>query len=164
MLLRNFGSENFYRYNGDLERNNYRAYTRNKLIAEAFFLTGEIEKYGSRFLRIRKKVSIYPTMKLTVEEIPNGLNVMLSYTNQKVNTHIPKAGKTVGETVGENLKGNSALILSYLRNNPHSTREELAKKTKLSIRGVEYQLTKLRKANIIKKIGSTKTGFWKVLD
>lgn len=65
-------------------------------------------------------------MKLTVEEIPNGLNVMLSYTNQKVNTQIPKAGKTVGE----NLKGNSALILSYLRNNPYFTREELAKKTK----------------------------------
>lgn len=124
MWLRNFGSENFYRYNGDLERNNYRAYTQNKLIAEAFYLTGEIEKYGNRFLRIRKEVSIYPTMKLTVEEIPNGLNIMLSYTNRKVNTQIPKAG----ETVGENLKGNSALILSYLRNNPYFSSEEFRKK------------------------------------
>lgn len=37
-----------------LKTDNYQAYTRNKLIAEAFYLTADIEKYGTGFTRIRK--------------------------------------------------------------------------------------------------------------
>ena len=33
---------------------------RNKLIAEAFYLTKNIEKYGSGFIRIRKDLESYP--------------------------------------------------------------------------------------------------------
>lgn len=36
----------------DLKSDSYRAYARNKLIAEAFYLTGDIEKYGSDCIRI----------------------------------------------------------------------------------------------------------------
>ena len=35
----------------------YRAAHRNKLLAEAFYLTGEVEKYGTGFIRIRKHFS-----------------------------------------------------------------------------------------------------------
>ena len=56
----------------DLKTDNYSASTRNKLIAEAFYLTKEIEKYGSGFIRIRKAISYYPTMKFEYKEIANG--------------------------------------------------------------------------------------------
>jgi len=36
----------------DLERNDYISSLRNKLLAEAFYLTGDIEKYGTGFIRI----------------------------------------------------------------------------------------------------------------
>ena len=36
-----------------LKEDNYQAIARNKLIAEAFYLTGDIEKYGSGLGRIR---------------------------------------------------------------------------------------------------------------
>ena len=52
----------------DLEKDNYRAYPRNKLIAEAFYLTGDIEKYGSGFVRVRNEISTYPTMAFVFEE------------------------------------------------------------------------------------------------
>jgi len=61
----------------------YQAQTRNKLIAEAFYLTGDIEKYGSGYIRIRQAVSEYPTMKLKYEEMGNGYLVAISYEQQK---------------------------------------------------------------------------------
>ena len=39
----------------------YQSCTRNKLIAEAFYLTNNIEKYGSGYIRIREEMKVYPT-------------------------------------------------------------------------------------------------------
>lgn len=61
----------------DLKRDNYQPYARNKLIGEAFCLSGHTEKYGSVFLRIRKEISVYPTMHLSVAEISYGLDGLL---------------------------------------------------------------------------------------
>ena len=41
----------------DLKSDKYPAYARNKMIAEAFYLTGDIEKYGSGFMRIRNAIA-----------------------------------------------------------------------------------------------------------
>ena len=47
----------------DLKTDTYQSHTRNKLIAEAFYLKKEIEKYGSGYIRVRKEIKDYPTMK-----------------------------------------------------------------------------------------------------
>ena len=65
-------------------------------------------------------------------------------------------GETVGETVGE--------ILQAIRENPKITREGLCKITGLSIRGVEWNLAKLKKERKLKRVGSTKAGHWEILD
>ena len=36
----------------DIQADNYRSSLRSKLVAEGFYLTGKIEKYGSGFIRI----------------------------------------------------------------------------------------------------------------
>jgi len=74
----------------DLKKDNYQAYARNKLIAEAFYLTGDIEKYGSGFLRIRKEIKSYSTMELNFAEIPNGFLSSLNYEEQKISTNIAR--------------------------------------------------------------------------
>lgn len=38
----------------ELEGNDYVSSLRNRLIAEAFYLTGDIERYGTGFVRIRE--------------------------------------------------------------------------------------------------------------
>lgn len=48
---------------------------RNKLIAEAFYLTKNIEQYGSGFIRIRKELEAYPEIVFTAEEIGDGVLV-----------------------------------------------------------------------------------------
>ena len=67
-----------------LRGDDYQAYTRNKLIAEAFYLTGDIEKYGTGYTRIRSEIASYPTMKFDFEEKPSAWLVTLSYAEQKM--------------------------------------------------------------------------------
>lgn len=66
-----------------LRTDDYQAYTRNKLIAEAFYLTGDIEKYGTGYTRIRSEITSYPTMKFEFEEKPSAWLVTISYEEQK---------------------------------------------------------------------------------
>ncbi|MCG6534275.1 MAG: putative DNA binding domain-containing protein, partial [Syntrophales bacterium LBB04] len=56
----------------DLKTDHYQSHLRNKLIAEAFYLTKNIEKYGSGFIRIRKELKSYPEVEFNVEEIGDG--------------------------------------------------------------------------------------------
>ena len=66
-----------------LRTDDYQAYTRNKLIAEAFYLTGDIEKYGTGYTRIRSEIASYPTMRFDFEEKPSAWLVTMSYKEQK---------------------------------------------------------------------------------
>ena len=63
--------------------------------------------------------------------------------------------KTVGKTVGK--------ILTLINENHRITREELSAKTDLTIRGVEWNLNKLKKEGVLKRIGPAKGGYWKVV-
>jgi ATP-dependent DNA helicase RecG len=51
-------------------------------VAEAFYLTGNIEKYGSGFIRIRKALRDYPELSLSAQEISGG--IMLTFAQVKV--------------------------------------------------------------------------------
>jgi len=70
----------------ELLTDTYQASTRNKQIAEAFYLTHDIEKYGSGFIRIRQAIANYPTMKFIFRELNNGFVAEFSYTKQKIST------------------------------------------------------------------------------
>jgi ATP-dependent DNA helicase RecG len=52
----------------DLERDDYVSSLRNRLLAEAFYLTGDIERYGTGFVRIRDFLKDYPEVTLSVDE------------------------------------------------------------------------------------------------
>jgi len=67
----------------DLKTDNYQAQSRNKLITGAFYLTKDIEKYGSGYRRIREQIAKYPTMFFNFEESSGGYLVKVGYENQK---------------------------------------------------------------------------------
>ncbi len=52
----------------DLERDDYVSSIRNRLLAESFYLMGEIEKYGTGFVRIRKWLKEYPAVSYVLSE------------------------------------------------------------------------------------------------
>lgn len=61
----------------DLARNDYVSSLRNRLLAVAFYLTGDIERYGTGFVRIREFLQAYPEATLLIEEIGDFFKVEL---------------------------------------------------------------------------------------
>ncbi|MDL2297064.1 winged helix-turn-helix transcriptional regulator [Bacteroidales bacterium OttesenSCG-928-B11] len=144
----------------DLKTDNYQANTRNKLIAEAFYLTGDIEKYGSGFRRIRREIEQYPTMKFDYQEIANGFLATVSYSKQKTTTIEQKGSeKTVGKTVEKTVEK----IKNIIADNPYITQEEIVKITGLSRRGVEWNIAKLKTQGLIERIGPDNGGYWEIV-
>ena len=44
------------------------------------------------------------------------------------------------------------------------TTKELTEKSEISIKGMEWNLAKLKKENILKRIGPAKGGYWEIVE
>lgn len=144
----------------------YPAYARNKLLAEAFYLSGDIEKYGSGFIRIRKALQQYPTMKMELKEIGGGFMVTISYNKQKTSKENVTDNVTDNVTgnVTENVTENRAdKIIELIRKNPFITTEEMSRILKVSKRTVIRDMDQLKKENRVAYEGPSKGGRWKVI-
>ena len=143
----------------ELKKDNYQAHARNKLIAEAFYLTGDIEKYGSGFIRIRKEIKEYPTMKMELGEIQSGFLFTVRYTKQKIssvgNDEI-NVGVNVGVSVGVSV-GVKTLLL-FIENNPGTNALTMVKHFNVTQRTIERRIKILREENKIEFKGVPKTG------
>jgi ATP-dependent DNA helicase RecG len=115
-----------------LKKDNYQANARNKLIAEAFYLTGDIEKYGSGLIRIRKELKEYPTMKMVFEEIPNGFLSTISYTKQKTSL--------IEDNVVDNVVEKERQIIGFMLKNEKITAKKIALALALTERTVQRYL------------------------
>ena len=172
----------------DLQTDNYQAATRNKLIAEAFYLTGDIEKYGSGFRRIRNEIKQYPTMKLECAEIPNGFCATINYTEQRTATKNDFEDSENGELNAENgelnaengelnaeigelnagngeLKSELNVLLQVIKNNPGIKAKDIPEKlNNRPLKTVQKQIQKLVDTNFIKRTGSKKTGGYQAIN
>ncbi len=55
------------------------------------------------------------------------------------------------------------MILSAIKTNNKITLDEMAEEFQVNIKTIKRDVIKLQEANIIKRIGSKKTGYWKIL-
>lgn len=93
-------------------------------------------------------------------------NLLLGEQNELRNRycHIRYSGgdeKSSVKKFGEKQKS-SVKILELIKQNPKITLEEIANVLGISKRAVEKQVKKLREANIIERIGSDRSGWWKI--
>lgn len=130
---------------------------RNPLIASLLNRISYIEKVGTGINRIKQAVAENERSSVKFY-FDNGFSVIF----QRVSA-IPAESKevegsetTMGKTAGK--------ILEAVRDNPSITREELSQITNLSIRGVEWNLAKLKKEGKIKRIGPDRGGHWEIID
>ncbi len=148
----------------DLKTDSYRASTRNKLLAEALYLTNDIEKYGSGYIRIRKEIEQYPSMRFSYHEIANGYVAELSYDIQKTTTDTIENVTVNPENVTVNpVHNRSKKIIEEIKTNPKISSTELSVKFKVTERTIKRDLQMIKKNNVIIRCGSDKTGYWKVL-
>ncbi len=67
----------------DLNRDDYVSSIRNKLLAESFYLIGEIEKYGTGFVRIRQWLKDYPNVSYALDETGDHFRVVMVHAADK---------------------------------------------------------------------------------
>jgi ATP-dependent DNA helicase RecG len=67
----------------------------------------------------------------------------------------------VGNRVG-NLTNNQMMILEMIQNNPKASAKILANEVGISSRKIEENIAKLKKQNIIRRVGSTR-GYWEII-
>ena len=124
---------------------------------------------GISIPRNKELMRVFRDMEL-VEQLGSGIpRILISYgkecfhfSENYIRMSFPislKNEQTVGETVGETARG----ILIRIKENPYVTREELSKQLNITVRGVEYNLRKLKKMGILVREGSTKSGKWIVV-
>jgi ATP-dependent DNA helicase RecG len=127
-----------------LEEFGTKSHSRNPLVFGLFERIDMVEKIGSGISRINDamKEAKLPKPEFKTDGI---FTVVLNRI-------------TVEETVEETVE----IILNSMKENPKVTTKELQNKTGLSRRGVEYHIDKLKKGNVIMRIGSTKAGEWRL--
>lgn len=97
---------------------------------------------------------IYKTLKEHQgEALPDKLH-------DKVTNKVPKK---VADKVADKVANKSAQkVMLLLYDNGHLTRDELSALTGLSLGGIKKIINSLRESGLIERVGSNKTGFWKV--
>lgn len=117
---------------------------RNKLIADIFHIVHFVEKWGRGISLILSK-----------EPNTNFKEIADTFITTFKREGAEKDKETVGKTVGK--------ILALISENPKITRDELSAKTGLTIRGIEWNLEKLKQKGLLKRIGPAKGGCWEAV-
>ena len=161
----------------DLEKDDYTSSIRNKIVAEAFFLTGDIEKYGTGFIRIRKKLNELKTATYKISEIGDFFKVELldtrSYDVEKDSENRAYDSEKDSENRFDDsekdivsrfyLTENQALIVKEILKNKKITQHQLAKFVGITRKNIQNNMIKLKEKGVLKRIGPDKGGYWKVL-
>jgi len=134
----------------DILTDDYQPRHRNKLLAEAFYLIGDIEKYGTGFIRLRKWLTEYPNLLLEVNDIDGFTRVELKNTEK------------VTEKVTKKVTENQQKILGHIQNNNEISTRQLAELLGISQRKVKENISKLKDKGIVERIGPAKGGHWKL--
>lgn len=120
---------------------------RKKLVAEAFYLTTGIEKYGSGFIRIRKTLQDYPEVHFDIAEKFGG--VMATFT------------KSQSESQDEGVSGgvkNTEDLSRLIATKPGMNTAALVVQSGVTQRTIERWLKQLKDQGKIEFRGAPKTG------
>ncbi|MCQ2395801.1 MAG: putative DNA binding domain-containing protein [Kiritimatiellae bacterium] len=147
---------------------------RNKLIAQAFYDMHIIEHYGSGVKRMRnecdKNGSPYPIWTSEKGEFCIRFPARTPESAEKLGIDLAKIGldsakstlKNKESTLKSTLNPTDARIVELISGNPSVTISDLENSLGLSREGVRKALKRLKKANVICRVGPDKGGHWEV--
>ncbi|MEA1933402.1 MAG: putative DNA binding domain-containing protein [Thermodesulfobacteriota bacterium] len=148
----------------DLERDDYVSSIRNKLLAESFYLMGDIEKYGTGFIRIRKMLTDYPGVSYSISEPGDFFKVEMRHTHTKfplkAKADLPE---NLPENLSENLSETHKHIIENMLMNSKVTYNELADITGKTRETIRVHVKMLKEMKLIKRIGPHKGGHWEII-
>ena len=144
---------------------------RNRNIANVFYRAGFIENWGRGIDKIREGLKSAGLKDVVFEDFSNGMKVTIFRKTEFISSegtgfdinqnNTTEKNKNSTEKTTEKDKNSTEKILLLIEENPRITTAQLAKKTGLSVDGINYNIKKLKKANKIARIGGDKGGYWK---
>ena len=151
--------DNAWYFRNALVRANYADYARGVRrdwgYLESFFrnlLLGEKNEMKSRYLL----VGLTEEDRRKIRELTEGVG--------RQRKAVRKGGKkTTQKTAQKTTQKTASKILSVLRRNPHSTRQDIVVATGLTDDGVKWNLRKLKAAGRLRRVGPDKGGRWEVI-
>ena len=139
----------------DLERDDYVSSLRNRLLAEMFYLTGDIERYGTGFVRIRESLREYPEISITVEEMGDFFKVELRLT--------PIITPPITPPIEAHLTELEMKLLGLLLANPRASATALASQLGIRSDTVKEYVNKLKAKRLITRVGPKRGGHWEII-
>ena len=147
----------------DLKRDDYVSSIRNKLLAEAFYLTGDIEKYGTGFVRIREMLKDYPEVSFSIKEIGDFFRIELvcKPTPGDLEKDLQKGlGKDLQKQYG--LTDNQLKILEAVSHDRTVTQQRLSELIGITSKNIRVNMKKLKDKGLLKRVGPDKRGYWQI--
>ncbi len=121
--------------------------------AEVFYLTGEVEKYGTGFIRIRNRLTEdYADMGFRLESDSGGFCVSVGMLEFFKET----APKTAPKTTRDR-------IVLLLQDNPQLRKQDLMDILSKASGTIKEHIRILKKEGRIKRVGADKGGYWEVI-
>ena len=132
-----------------------RSVPRNPLLFGILYRMDLVENVGSGLKRIRDTMKEYGLPQPLIEADEHWFTV----------TFARKPGKNVrGETRAKTRAKMMVVILELLKAEPTITRAEIAQRTGITLKGIDWQIARLKKEKALMRIGSDKSGHWKVVE
>ncbi len=129
---------------------------RNTQLTEIFQRLGIAEHTGHGIPMILQK---YGEGVFDIQ--PNHINVIIPFNKEVLANHGGISASISGSDGGMNRQENA--ILGAVETNPSLSAQELSCSLKIPFRSVQRYLANLKTKGILARIGSNKTGYWKVL-
>jgi ATP-dependent DNA helicase RecG len=133
-----------------------RSVCRNPLIASLLFRCNYIEKMGTGIERIRTALEKEHCPKVNIR-----FNTMFSLEFPRP-TYL-KTDEKPEETREKTREKTREIILELIAKNPQITTAQLADAIGITPKGVEWQISRLKKDGLLKRIGPAKGGRWDII-
>ena len=141
---------------------------RNPVIADIFHRLGEVEKIGSGINRMRSlcKENGNPEPAFKFDNtffIAEFAKRGLKKGTKGVENGVEGSRATTQKTTQKITQKTTQKIMALIKEDPGITRKRLADMVGISADGIKFNLNKLKKAGLLKRIGPDKGGHWEVV-
>jgi ATP-dependent DNA helicase RecG len=142
-----------------------RSAPRNPLLFGILYRMELVEHIGSGLKRMREELqqNNLPEPVLDVDENWFSITFMRKVLGLQESTRKKLEPITQSREIDEPREKTREKILNLVQEQPKITTRELAAVIGISVKGVEWQIGKLKKENLLKRIGPDKGGYWEIL-
>ena len=133
---------------------------RNRAIASAFSYMRIIERWGSGIPRVIRECREYGLRELEMVDLDGDFRVNM-YRNTDNSTQATQS--TTQATILISLTNEDKSVLKLLCDDPSITQKQIASKLAWKVNRVKYYLNKLKKKQIIARVGNNQRGHWELL-